>query len=94
MVSGVDCEMIEGTGLGDGDGRITLWVDETGAIRKYVQESTIDPPKLADLPGIPKERAEMMRTEAKYRSTTTFVFEPEFDVELAPEETSFTPPAG
>lgn len=94
MVSGVDCEMIEGTGLGDGDGRITLWVDETGAIRKYVQESTIDPPKLADLPGIPKERAEMMRTEAKYRSTTTFVFEPEFDVELAPEETSFTRPAG
>lgn len=91
---GVWCDIMESVGPKGGTDSITLWVDSTGAIRKYVEKSTIEPAKIAQMPGLPKEEVERMRKEAPYVSTKTFLFQPEFDVELAPEETALALPAG
>lgn len=90
-IGGVECVMLEGRTVRFGDTN-TLWIDETGAIRRYRSRATIDPSKTEPSKQMSPEEAARMRAMPKYDSVTEFNFEPVFDGEVTDKDTEFTPP--
>jgi len=90
-IGGVECVMLEGHTVHFGDTN-TLWIDETGAIRRYRSRATIDPSKTEPPKQMSPEEAARMRAMPKYDSVTEFNFEPVFDGEVTEKDTEFTPP--
>ena len=82
---GVQCRKIEGTERFS-NGKVTLWIDDAGLIRKIRQERTIDPSKL------PKEAMKGREPGPKFSTVTTITIKPVIneakidDVKFAPNE--------
>jgi len=90
-VGGVACVMLEGRTVHFEDTN-TLWIDETGAIRRFRSRATIDPSKSEPSKQIPAEEAARIRAMPKFDSVTEFNFDPAFDGEVTDKDTEFTPP--
>lgn len=92
VLGGVPCQMLEGRTVHFGDVN-TLWIDDTGAIRRYRSRGTVDPSKAEPSKQMSAEEAVRMRARPKYEFVTEFNFEPVFDGQLNDEDTEFKPPA-
>lgn len=88
-LSGVECDVIDGGILG-ADGATTIWIDATGAIRKYRQTMKVDPSKL---PPPPSQGSPGGMPTKPFEVVSEFVFDPQFDVEVSASDTAFTPPS-
>jgi hypothetical protein len=94
-IDGVECEILEARRSIDGKefGAVTVWVDASGAIRRYRGTATIDPATMPIPPSLPPEEAERFRARPKFESITEFRFTPTFDGPVPTEDVAFTPPA-
>jgi hypothetical protein len=92
VLGGVACEILEGRTVQFGDVN-TLWIDGTGAIRRYRSCTVIDPSTIEPSKQLSAEEAARMRARPKFEAVTEFNFEPVFDGEVSDKDTSFTPPA-
>jgi len=93
-VDGVVCEILEARRSIDGEefGAVTIWIDPSGAIRKYRSAATIDPATMPTPPSLPPAEAERIRSRPKFESVTEFLFAPTFDGAVSEADVAFTPP--
>ena len=94
-IDGVACEILEGRKGIDGKdfSTVAIWIDASGAIRKYRSSMTIDPAKSTYPKSMPRAEVEGMQARPKFESTTEFLFTPTFDGPVTKEDVAFTPPA-